>query len=103
VASLIVLYTAPEDPEGFDAHYRETHVPLAQQLPGSTGFRVSRIVGTPRGGEAPYHLRAEIDFPDTQTMMSALMGDEGAAVSRDAMHLTRTFGATAEIMLAERF
>jgi uncharacterized protein (TIGR02118 family) len=30
----LVLYDQPEDPEAFDRHYREVHIPLAKKLPG---------------------------------------------------------------------
>ena len=29
----LVLYDTPADPEAFDRHYREIHIPLAKQLP----------------------------------------------------------------------
>ncbi|MTV24056.1 EthD family reductase [Nitriliruptoraceae bacterium ZYF776] len=101
MASVIVLYTAPQDPEGFDAHYRDTHVPLAKALPNLSEMRAHRILGTPRGGDAAYYLQAELVFPTNQDMMSSLMSEAGMDVSRDAMHMTQTFGCNAEIMLAE--
>ena len=30
----LALYETPTEPEAFDRHYREVHIPLARQLPG---------------------------------------------------------------------
>jgi uncharacterized protein (TIGR02118 family) len=103
MASLIVLYTKPEDTEGFDAYYRETHAPIAKSLPGIQELRVNRIHGTPRGTEAPYYLQAELVFADMQAMGTALQGEEGMNTSKDAMQMCQQFGANAEIMLADDF
>lgn len=101
MASLIVLYTKPDDVDGFLDYYRETHTPIARTLPGVQDVSTSRITGTPRGTEAAYFLKAELSFASTEDLMTALSGDEGMNVSRDAMSLTQQFGCTAEIMLAE--
>lgn len=103
MASLIVLYTEPDDVEGFEARYRETHVPIMNELPGLREARVSRITGTPRGTQAPYHLQAELVFENVEAMNTALQGEAGMNTSKDAMEMCRQFGASAEIMLAEDF
>ncbi len=103
MASLIVLYTKPEDVEGFEAYYRDTHTPIAKSLPGLQGVSVSRITGTPRGTEAPYYLKGELVFEDAAAMSTALQGEEGMAVSKDAMAMCKKFGVDAEIMVAEDF
>jgi uncharacterized protein (TIGR02118 family) len=101
MASLIVLYTEPDDVAGFEAYYRETHVPIAMQLPGVQSATASRITGTPRGTAAPYHLKSEMTFASTDDLRTALQGEAGMNVSRDAMGMCQQFGANAEILLAE--
>lgn len=96
-----MLYTTPDDIDGFLAYYRESHVPIAQQLPGLQQATASRITGTPRGTEAAYFLKGELTFASSEDLQTALSGDEGMAVSRDAMGMTQRFGCSAEIMLAE--
>lgn len=103
MASLIVLYTKPDDVEGFESHYRETHIPIVNELPGLRETRVSRITGTPRGTEAPYYLQAELVFESTEAMGTALQGEEGMNTSKDAMEMCQQYGANAEIMLADDF
>lgn len=103
MASLIVLYTKPDDVAGFEHYYHETHTPIAHTLPNIKDVSVSRITGTPRGTEAPYYIKAELRFASTDEMSAALQGDEGMDVSRDAMAMCKQYGTTAEIMLAEDF
>ena len=103
MASLIVLYTKPDDVAGFESYYRDTHTPIARTLPGIKDVSVSRITGTPRGTEAPYYLKAELSFGSTEEMGAALQGEEGMNVSRDAMAMCKQYGTNAEIMLAEDF
>ena len=45
----LVLYDTPADPEAFDRHYRDVHIPLAKQLPGLRRYTVSRNHGAVRG------------------------------------------------------
>ena len=44
----LALYETPADPEAFDRHYREVHIPLGRRLPGLRrpgGQRCSREWG----------------------------------------------------------
>jgi uncharacterized protein (TIGR02118 family) len=79
---LIVLYPTPTDPEAFDRHYREIHVPLVQSLPGLVRFTVSSGVEATRGGE-PYHLIAELDWVDKDAAKQASQTPAGRAVAKD--------------------
>ena len=96
-----MLYTTPDDGDGFLAYYRETHIPIARTLPGVQDVSTMRITGTPRGTEAPYFVKAELSFASSDDLRTALSGSEGMDVSRDAMGMTQTFGCSAEILLAE--
>lgn len=96
-----MLYTTPDDIDGFLAYYRGSHIPIAQTLPGIQDVSAQRITGTPRGTEAPYFLKAEVRFASTDDLRTALSGEEGMNVSRDAMGMTQRFGCSAEIMLSE--
>jgi uncharacterized protein (TIGR02118 family) len=39
MAQMLAIYNTPKDPEAFDRHYFETHVPLAKRFPGSESTR----------------------------------------------------------------
>jgi uncharacterized protein (TIGR02118 family) len=82
----LILYDAPADPEAFDAHYRDVHIPLARKLPGLLRYTVSQGLTTVQG--APTHLTAELDFPDLATMQAAFQSPAGQAAAADVEVLT---------------
>ena len=42
MARLLVLWGTPQDPDFFERHYREIHVPLVKKLPGCLSRRIRR-------------------------------------------------------------
>jgi uncharacterized protein (TIGR02118 family) len=79
---LIALYKAPDDPEAFDAHYRDVHTPIVARYPNLRGVRLSRLVGV-AGRESPYYLMAEMSFDSAADLDAALMSEAGADSARD--------------------
>ncbi|RSK45590.1 EthD family reductase, partial [Bacillus canaveralius] len=51
---LIALYKHPENKEAFDDHYFNTHAPLTAKIPGLREMKVTKIIGSPMGGEGKY-------------------------------------------------
>lgn len=45
-----VLYGHPADPDAFEEHYMERHLPLVENMPNLQRFEAARIVATPDGG-----------------------------------------------------
>ena len=80
---LVVLYTQPDDPEGFDKHYLGVHGPLVEQIPGLVRFEGARFVSAGDGGEQTYHRIAELYFADQAALQAALGSDEGRATGAD--------------------
>jgi uncharacterized protein (TIGR02118 family) len=78
----LVLYDTPADPEAFDRHYREIHIPLAKQLPGLRRYTVSRN-HQPVRGDRSYYLVAELDWDDTAAMQQAFASEIGQATAAD--------------------
>lgn len=76
-----MLYNTPDDPEAFDRHYRDVHIPLAKKLPGLRRYTVSRGVSAGRGD--PYHLIAALEWDDMAAMQRAFGSPEGAAAGED--------------------
>ena len=62
-ARFLALYETPADPETFDRHYRQTHIPLLRRLPGLRRSTVSRDVTTLHG--APCYLITELEWDTT--------------------------------------
>ncbi len=79
------LYETPADPEAFDRHYREIHIPLGRRLPGLRRYAVGRDVAAVRG--APYYLAAELDWDTTGELRDAFTSPEGRATAADAARL----------------
>jgi uncharacterized protein (TIGR02118 family) len=82
VHRLVVNYGQPEDPEAFDAYYRDVHTPLALQQPGLLRLTFGRPQAMGEAGTLPY-LVAELDFESEEAMGSSLSSPEGRAAGKD--------------------
>jgi len=83
MASLVVMYKTPTDPQAFDKYYAETHIPIAQRIPGLLKYEVSKgPVMTPDGASA-YQLVATLRFDDMASLQQALASAEGHAAVAD--------------------
>jgi uncharacterized protein (TIGR02118 family) len=80
---LVVLYTQPDDPDGFDEHYLGVHAPLVEAVPGLQRFEGARLVAAADGGEQTYFRIAELYFADQSALESALGSSEGKATAAD--------------------
>ncbi len=83
MVKLIVAYGPPEDPADFDRHYSDIHAPLAEKIPGVQRFEWGKVLGTPDGSPAPYHLIAELSFDSQEDLQAAFGSPEGEAASAD--------------------
>jgi uncharacterized protein (TIGR02118 family) len=81
-ARLIVLYSQPEDPAEFDAHYRDVHTPIVRRYPRLRDIRLTRADGV-GGRAAPYYLVAEMSFDTRTDLDEALASDAGQQSARD--------------------
>lgn len=86
-ARFLVLYTTPSDPDAFDRHYQQVHLPLAKHLPGLRRYSLSREVTLIRGAE-PYYLIAQLEWDDLAALRAAFASPEGRATAEDMTHLT---------------
>ena len=80
---LVVLYTQPDDPDGFDQHYLGVHGPLVEKIPGLQRFEGARIQAAADRGEATYFRIAELYFADLAALQAGLGSAEGAATAAD--------------------
>ena len=84
MVKLVVLYKKPADVAAFEKHYIEIHTPLAKKMPGLKKLEVLHFTGSP-GGEAKFHMMAELYFDTQEAMQSALNSPEGKAAAKDVM------------------
>ena len=95
-ARFLALYETPADPEAFDRHYREVHIPLGHRLPGLRRYAVGRDVAAVRG--APYYLVAELEWDTMEELRAAFASPEGRATAADAARL-QEFAAVRSMIL----
>jgi uncharacterized protein (TIGR02118 family) len=99
-ARFLVLWTTPQDPDRFEHHYREVHVPLVKQLPGLRRYTFSRNTVPIRGGDSYYRI-GELDFDDITALRQAFASPAGRVAALDVDTLSSTTGAQVRSMIYE--
>ncbi|TWP49942.1 EthD family reductase [Lentzea tibetensis] len=77
----VALYKKPADPEGFDQKYFETHLPIADSVPGlvrAEVAKIQRVVVPGFLGDTELHLIAELYFESKEAMRAAFQTPEWA-------------------------
>ena len=86
-ARFLALYETPEDPEAFERHYREVHIPLLRQLPELRRYTLGRDITALRG--VPWYLVAELEWDSMDELRAAFASPEGQATGADAAALEK--------------
>ena len=101
--TLIALYRRPENPEEFEKHFREIHIPLVRAYPGLKRLEFTR---TDPGGLDPerWLIIEEMVFESRDALDAALASSAGKAVTRDLMNfagplVSITFGTMVQEQL----
>jgi uncharacterized protein (TIGR02118 family) len=84
-ARFLALYEAPADPEAFDQHYRQVHIPLVRQLPALRRYTLGGATAAIRG--AACYLVAELEWDTMEGLRAAFASPEGRATADDAARL----------------
>lgn len=97
---LSVVYGKPDDPEAFDKHYAEVHMPIVGRWPGVERVELAKVTGGPLGSPSPYHQIAEIYFADENALNEALGSEAGRDAGKDFMGIAPpgSFMTVAEIV-----
>ena len=83
-AKVLVFYTQPDDPDAFNKHYREQHMPLAHAIPGQDrSAETGLIVAEADGGDPLWYRVTELHFPDRATLDAGLASKEAQAAVED--------------------
>ena len=94
---LIALYSQPEDPDAFDAHYRDVHAPIVARYPNLRDTRLTKADGI--GGRPPaFYLMAEMSFDSRAELDEALASDAGRDSGRDLRNFA---GAGVSLFIAD--
>lgn len=83
MAMMLVVYRTPKDPESFDRHYFNVHVPLARQLPGITRFQTSQGTVLPLAGAGDTYRVSLLHFVSLAAIKEAFASDIGKACAAD--------------------
>jgi uncharacterized protein (TIGR02118 family) len=79
----LVIYPVPTDPELFDRHYSEIHVPIVKRFTKLRKYTVSREINAIRG-QVPCYLVAELDWDDIGSLREDFESEVGLHAGRDA-------------------
>ena len=97
---VVVLYTQPEDPDGFDRQYLGVHMPMVREIPGLERAESGRISAAGDGGEKTYYRIAELYFASQDALNAGLGSEQGKAVAADYQKIappaSRLFVATVD-------
>lgn len=85
MVKLIALYKHPENKEAFDQHYFDKHAPITAKIPGLRKMEVTKVVGSPMGGEGKYYLMCEMYYDSHDALKQAMRTDEAKASGKDLM------------------
>ncbi|PPA72498.1 EthD family reductase [Jeotgalibacillus proteolyticus] len=85
MTKLIALYKHPENKKDFDDHYFGTHSPITSQIPGLKKMTVTKMTGSPMGGEGKYYLMCEMEYESQEALKTAMKTDEAKASGKDLM------------------
>ncbi len=79
---LIALFNRPDDPDAFDAHYRDVHLPIVRRYPKLMAIRLFKLdsVG-PR--QSPFYLMTEMVFESREDLDAAIASEAGRESGRD--------------------
>jgi uncharacterized protein (TIGR02118 family) len=80
---LVVLYTQPDDPDAFEQHYREQHMPLARAIPGVQRIDTGLIIAEADGGDPLWYRITELYFTDRPALDAGLASPEAQAATAD--------------------
>ena len=77
------MYNRPQDPEAFERHYFDTHVPIFTKAPGIESVVFSRSPITTVAGQSDVYLIAEVTFASMAALQAALASEAGQAAVAD--------------------
>ena len=80
---MLVVYKTPADPDAFEKHYFDVHVPLAKRLPGLETYEVSLGPATTLGSASDAYRVATLTFSSMDAMKAAFASDVGQECAAD--------------------
>ena len=89
---LYAVWTQPNDPEAFEKHYVEVHVPLAAAIPELEKLVTTRTETVLGDEPSPYYRIAELWFEDEAACRRAMASPELEVTAKDGAEMQERFG-----------
>ena len=86
----MVAFEEPRDPDEFERHFWDVHIPVAKEMPGLRRYTVSRNVAPVRG-DAFFQI-SELDWADMGALEQAFQSSAGRATAHDVAELAPADG-----------
>ncbi|MFC0524289.1 EthD family reductase [Pontibacillus salicampi] len=100
MAKVMVMYPQPTDKEGFNQHYKEVHMPLAQKVQGVQDASIEYVQQTQNVDQDLYQV-VSISFASMESLQSALQSDEWKEVEGDLGNLMQYLSETPSIIITD--
>jgi len=92
VAKLFAFYNVPEaDQALFEKQYFESHVPLAEKIPGLRAMEIARKPRNLMGGTSPYYLMVTLVFDNMAALKAAMSSPEGQEAGNNIMSFASNY------------
>jgi uncharacterized protein (TIGR02118 family) len=88
LVKLHVIYEQPKDVEGFEQHYFDVHVPLAEKMPNLQNISIQRVIKALNTDQNLY-IVAELEFETLTKMNEAMSSKEGKEAVDDIKNLVK--------------
>lgn len=82
---LTVVYDNPKDPDAFEKHYKDVHVPIASKIPDVRRVELAKVFPKEDGSATPAYRTADLYFDDYKSACAAVATPEGQAAIKDAV------------------
>jgi uncharacterized protein (TIGR02118 family) len=102
MARLVVMYRTPKDAAAFDKYYFETHVPIAQKIPGLRKYEVNQGAVASPAGDPGIHRIAVLHFDSMAAIQTAFASPQGQAAAADVAVFAPDPGSVQMLMFETR-
>lgn len=80
---ITITFWTPQDPESFERHYLETHVPLVKALPGLRAYEYGRALTNFDGSPPDVFWVVALTFDDVEAMHASFASPAGQRTTAD--------------------
>jgi uncharacterized protein (TIGR02118 family) len=100
---LVILWSQPDDVEGFEDHYRDVHMPIVERYPAVLRLEATRLVDAPFGGEVPAYLVLTVECATEDDLHTLIKSEPFMESGADAREIGKRFGARVTILRGEDY